>query len=180
MNTHFGVEPWCEVAVDLFTSPLSGFRTAVCTTVECLPFAARTFGAIICVGEVLAYCDPSRAIQEFARVAVPGGTLICDFPSSRGIRFWFKNPFGRAADMITDQYNGSPEQIWVYDPNYISSLLESAGFGIHARFGTHTCSALARKCGASLVISLRLERLFSEIKFLSYWAELVTFVAYRL
>jgi ubiquinone/menaquinone biosynthesis C-methylase UbiE len=51
---------------------------SVCTSVERLPFRENSMGAIVCVGEVLAYCDPAAAIGEFARVLVRSGLLICD------------------------------------------------------------------------------------------------------
>jgi hypothetical protein len=109
------------------------------------------------VGEVLGYCDPVSAIQEFSRVLAPAGLLICDFGSSLSTKRRFTESFGRAADLIVDHYNGSPEQIWIYHPDYICAALESSGFKIKKVFGTHTWSALARRFGVSIGLAIKME-----------------------
>ena len=52
------------------------------------------------MGEVIAYCDPVRVVKEFANVLAPGGLLVCDFQSSRSVRFARTPAFGRAADIV--------------------------------------------------------------------------------
>lgn len=91
-----------EVRLDLFPSPLVGRSASVCASVTNLPFKSSVFGCVVCVGEVLGYCDPASAISEFARVLAPCGLLICDFSSSLSFRHRFTSSFARAADMITD------------------------------------------------------------------------------
>jgi SAM-dependent methyltransferase len=176
-----GLQPsgWQEVAVDLFATPLKRHRISVCASVENLPFGSNSFGAVVCVGEVLAYCDPARAITEFARVLVPAGTLICDFGSSRSFKYRFSESFGRAADLVIDRYNGSAEKIWVYDPRYIRSLLEGSGLAISAEVGIHFWSALARRAGLSPSCSVAAERWLSRIAIAPAAADVMTFVAQR-
>jgi SAM-dependent methyltransferase len=170
---------WSEISVDLFSTPLRNRQHAVCASIESLPFQAATFGAVVCVGEVLAYCDPAAAIAEFARVLVPSGTLICDFGNSRSFRYWLRYSYGRAADLVTDYYNGTPERIWVYDPAYVKSLLTSSGFVIKDALGTHTWSALARRLGASVELAIRLQRRLERLRLPPAWADLTTIVAER-
>lgn len=170
---------WREVPMDLFTTPIWGRQFAVCASVERLPFRAGTFGAIVCVGEVLAYCDPAMAIAEFARIIAPTGILICDFGSSRSFRYWLKKPYGRAADLVTDHYNGMPERTWIYDPIYMNSLIVSSGFEIKATLGTHTWSALARRIGVSTPAALFMQRHLEWLRLPSAWADLTTIVAVR-
>ncbi|MHB8524353.1 MAG: methyltransferase domain-containing protein [Limisphaerales bacterium] len=150
--------PWDEFSIDLFAVPILRRPRAVCGSVEHLPFQNGAFEIVVCVGEVLAYCDPAAAIREFARVLAPSATLICDFGSSRSIRYWFRAPFGRAADLVTDHYNGTPEPTWVYDPAYIKSVLAHFGFNIKFEIGTHTWSALARKAGLPITVALFLQQ----------------------
>lgn len=170
---------WREISVDLFSTPLHNRQHALCASIESLPFQAANFGAVVCVGEVLAYCDPAAAIAEFARILAPSGTLICDFGSSRSIRYWLRRSYGRAADLVTDCYNGGPERIWVYDPAYVASLLTSSGFVIRATLGTHTWSALARRLGTSIQLALHLQRRLERLRLPSTWADLTTIVAER-
>jgi SAM-dependent methyltransferase len=172
-------DSWDEISVDLFAAPIQGRRYAVSASVEQLPFRTGTFGALVCVGEVLAYCDPAAAIAEFARVVTVSGLLICDFGNSRSFRHWFKASFGRAADLVTEQYNGSPERTWIYDPNYLSALLSSSGFRIKTIFGTHTWSALARRAGLSTASSLSIQRKLEWLQLPATWADLMTLVAER-
>lgn len=170
---------WEEVSLDLFPGPLRNRRYAVCASVEALPFQEHIFGAIVCVGEVLAYCDPARAIAEFARVLAPSGLLICDFGNSRSFRYWFRSQYGRAADMVTDSYNEAPERIWIYDPQYLLSIINSSGFSVHARFGTHTWSSLARRVGVSIPLSVAIQRHLERLPLPTAWADLMTIVAER-
>jgi SAM-dependent methyltransferase len=173
------LEGWSEISLDLFAAPISRLPNPVCASIEQLPFQSEAFGCVICVGEVLAYCDPATAIAEFARVLVPSGMLICDFGNSRSFRYRFTNSFGRAAHVIHDHYNGSSERVWVYNPGYIRSLLEARGFEIKYEFGTHTWSALVRRLGTSSSFAVALEKKLSCIRLPISGADLTTFVAVR-
>ena len=170
-----------EVSVDLFESPIRTRPFSICCSVERLPFSRSSFGAIVSVGEVLAYCDPAAAIEEFARVSAPSGILICDFASSRSVRYWMRPQYGRAADLIVDEYNGAPERTWVYDPReYIRTLLQSAGFEIKQAFGTHTWSSLARRIGVPPAVAYcHCRSNLSPSSSSGRWADLVTIVAER-
>jgi hypothetical protein len=171
---------WREVVLDLFIAPIRNrCPNAVCGSIADLPIKSGTCGAVVCVGEVLAYCDPSTAIGEFARVLVPTGTLVCDFGNSRSSRYWGTRAYGRFAHLVTDYYNGSPEQIWVYDPDYIIQLLVSRGFRIKAKIGIHTWSALARRSGLSMKAATYVQRKLERIQFSSDWADVMTIVAER-
>lgn len=169
---------WSEVCIDLFAAPLQGRLNAVCGTVEALPFADETFDCVTCVGEVLAYCDPSKAFSEFSRVLTRGGVLIFDFGSTTSARHLLRPQFGRAADVITDIYNDRPERVWIYSPKYIVELLRSRDFTVERQFGAHTWSALARRFGASPNIATYFEKTLRSFRIMK-WADLVTVVAVR-
>jgi SAM-dependent methyltransferase len=172
-----GADKWDEVSLDLFTTPLRKRPNAICANVEALPFSGRVFGAVVCVGEVLAYCDPAKAIREFARVLVPAGLLICDFGNSRGLRYLFKKAFGRTAEIVTEQYNGAPERIWIYDPAYIHSLLVSNGFTVQRKIGTHIWSTLATRAGLSMDHAVFLQKSLDWLPLPANCADLITIVA---
>jgi SAM-dependent methyltransferase len=172
-------DAWNEFPLDLFTSPIRTRSRAVCARIEQLPFRSGVFDAVICVGEVLDYCDPARSIPEFARVLKRSGILVCDFGNSRSFTHWLRPAYGRAADLVTTPYNGSPERTWVYDPSYVYTLLETSGFEIKAKIGIHTWSALARRLGASVSTALRLEKIFTWARLPIPCSEVITVVALR-
>lgn len=170
-------EGWKEVSADLFLNPLRHKERAVCANIERLPFQDGCFGAVVCVGEVLAYCDPAKAIREFSRVLAPSGTLICDFGSSRSSRFWFKTNYGNSADIVIDIYNGTKERTWVYDPMYIENLLVSSKFIVKKQIGTHDWSAIAKRFGASISTALTVQKKLQWLRLPSVCADLTTIVA---
>jgi SAM-dependent methyltransferase len=166
-----------EISLDLFSEPIANRRFPVCANVSQLPFPPSSFDAVVCVGEVLAYCDPARTISEFARVIRPGGRLIVDFGSTRSWRVFATSLHGRSASLLVSEYNGSEERTWIYDPQYITHLLDQAGFRIVAKQGAHVWSTLIRRLGLSLPVALRTERRlwnrYDSIK----WADTITIVS---
>jgi SAM-dependent methyltransferase len=168
-----------EIRTDLFLPPLVGRAASVCASVTALPFGSETFSCVICVGEVLGYCDPAAAIAEFARVLLPSGILICDFGSSISFRHRLTKSFGLAADMVIDRYNGAPEKIWIYNPEYICGLMSDLGFTIKSEIGTHYWSAVGRKFGLSSGAAVMLERRLAWLPAPRSWADLTTIAAVR-
>ena len=165
------------MVVDLFEAPIRNQAHFIRASVEELPLDPGMFGAVVCVGEVLGYCDPARAIPEFARVLSSPGLLICDFGSTRSCRHWFRATHSRSADLITDQYQNTPEPIWIYHPHYIESLLAVSGFKKLSVYGTHTWSAISRRIGISAPKATRLQRLIDWLPFPNRWADVTTIVA---
>lgn len=170
---------WQEITLDLFDSPIKNRQYPVCGSVEHLPFYPGSLGAVICVGEVLGYCDPEKTLAEFSRVLALSGFLVFDFSNSRSIRHWFQPQYGRGADIVTDLYNGSSERIWIYDYKYIVAILKSHGFIIKSRVTTHKWSALARRLGANGALLALFQQYFDWLPFPLAWSDLMTIVAER-
>jgi len=166
-----------EVCLDMFSTPLLGRDLSVCANVEQLPFRDATFEAVVCVGEVLAYCDPATTIAEISRVTGWKGVFIFDFGSSRSAKHLFTKTHGRAADIVTVEYNGSSERTWVYDLSYLSRLLNRNGFSVVATEGTHTWSALSLRFGARVKFALRLQKVLEKLPIPGFWADTITVVA---
>jgi SAM-dependent methyltransferase len=174
------IQGWLELSFDLFVTPIRNHPNSVCGSAEQLPFVNSCFGGIVCVGEVLGYCDPARAIAEFSRVLVPGGILICDFGNSSSLRYWLKSSYDRSADIVTEQYNGTPERTWIYDPKYIKSLLKMNGFRIVKSKGIHTWSSLLCRLGLSINSAIFLQRRLDWLRLPTSWAALRTIVAAKI
>ncbi len=178
-SSSINVGSYNEVCLDLFHKPLVGRAGSVCGTVTRLPFGDSVFGCVVCVGEVLGYCDPAAAIDEFARVLAPSGALICDFSSTLSWRRRFTPSFRRSADLIIDQYNGAPERLWIYNPEYIRGLLKQSGFSIEAETGTHFWSALARRLSFSSEVAASIEQKLADMWKPQAWCDLITIFAVR-
>ena len=170
---------WEEISVDLFESPLGNRPNSLCASVEDMPLEDESFGAVVCVGEVLGYCDPQRAFIEFSRVLRRGGILICDFGSTLSFRHRSHACYAREADIIVDEYNGTEERVWVYNPHFIRRLLRSSGFTVQQEFGTHTWSALANRLGVSKARATTFQRSMRWLSLPRQWADIRTIVAER-
>jgi len=175
----FPHQRWHEIALDLFIKPIKARRNAVCGSIEALPFSPQAFGAVVCVGEVVAYCDPATVFREFARALAPTGLLILDFRSTRSARYWFRRQYGRAAELATDIYNETPERTWIYDPRYIRRLLDVSGFVVRQVLGTHVWSSVLCAIGLPTSQATRIERTLPAPALLQGFADLVTIVAER-
>ena len=172
---------WEEIPLDLFLNPLERRNLAICANIEKLPFAHNVFGATICTGEVLGYCDPRPALAELSRVTREGGILICDFGNTRSAKHWFTPTYARAAEVVTDSYNGTPERIWIYSADYIHEVLIAVGFRILKSTATHTWSAIFRRAGGSPRNAVCIERCLKWLPLLpARWGDLLTVVAVKI
>ena len=168
---------WEEIRVDLFEAPLGNCGNAICASIEALPIAEKAIGAVVCVGEVLGYCDPQLAFSEFSRILERNGALVCDFGSSLSFRYSMRDCYAREADIVTDEYNGTLERVWVYNPSFVRRLLRSNGFSIRHEYGTHTWSALANRIGVSKTGATYFQRSMEWLKLPKRWADICTIVA---
>lgn len=109
-------EPYIEKYIGLEYSPESGYRgnrADVCGDAAFLPFADESFDTILCT-EVLEHVpNPEKAIEEFARILRPGGTIITTAPFFYPIHdeydFFRYTPDGVAA--IMNRYELQVERI---------------------------------------------------------------------
>jgi SAM-dependent methyltransferase len=174
------VPGWDELAVDIFETPLGGRGNTFCASIESLPIDQETFGAIVCVGEVLGYCDPQLAIKEFGRILQRKGSLVCDFGSSLSFRYQMRECHGREADIVSDEYNGTAERVWIYNPRFIRRLLRANGFEVIREYGTHTWSSLATRIGASKARATEFQRSMDWMPLPKRWADVCTIIAEKI
>jgi SAM-dependent methyltransferase len=168
---------WEETCVDLFEAPLGTGANTVCASIEALPLAEETFGAVVCVGEVLGYCDPQLVFSEFNHILERKGILVCDFGNSLSLRYKMRACYAREADIVTDEYNGTEERVWIYNPHFVRRLLKSSGFAVRQQYGTHTWSAAASRLGISKTRATSLQRSMQWISLPNRWADICTIVA---
>lgn len=169
-----------QVHMDIFSSPIMGKSLAVCGNAQQMPFRDSSFAATICVGEVLAYCDPVRLIGEMSRVTRKNGVAILDFGSSDSIRHAFRKMRGSYADIVSVPYAGRQERTWVYSINYIRGILHSFSFTISSEFGWHSWSSLLQRIGAPTSLALSIQRKVKYTKNPLCIADLITVVARKI
>lgn len=175
--TNLHLQEGSELPLDLFSAPIADRKHAVCGSIVQLPFKSHVFRAAVCVGEVLAYCDPNDAIMELARVVRPGGIIICDFGSTKSWRHIGTSRFGRAAVVLSSEYNGSDERTWIYDPSYILRLMTKHGLVVRFMYGAHAWSTIARRFGISTRVALAVEQRLQRVVDVWERSDTVTVVA---
>lgn len=169
-----------QVCLDLFRTPLHGQPAAVCGNAEKLPFRGDAFDAVVCVGEVIAYCDPIEVMKEASRTIKPGGVFVVDFGSTDSARFLLTKVRGRFADIVTVPYNGTAEKTWVYNYRYMRGILESCSFRIIKTFGTHAWSSLVYRMLGSTWAALLAEDVMGKISHPIGIADTITMVAKKI
>ena len=89
---------------------------------ECLPFESAFFDHVACIGALLYFDDPDKAMEELRRVLKPEGRLV--------LRTLNKdNPFTRRTGQKLD-----PASKNFYSIDELTALLESHGFTVHRAF----------------------------------------------
>lgn len=77
----------------------------ICSPVECFPFAAETFDAVICLEALEFFPDAQRALAECARVLRPNGVLLVSNRIGWNARLMFGKTFSsRAFHHLLAQY----------------------------------------------------------------------------
>lgn len=69
-----------DASMTLLRHATTGYRLRVEASAEALPFADRSFDVVVALNMLHHVIDPARAVREFARVLVPGGTLVAVDP----------------------------------------------------------------------------------------------------
>jgi ubiquinone/menaquinone biosynthesis C-methylase UbiE len=95
---------------------ISGKEQFVRASALALPFADGTFGGVNCFAALHLFPDPARAVEEVARVLLPGGTFTCLTAgrNARGLRKRAQDAFARAATFR------------FFDPEELRQIIERA------------------------------------------------------
>lgn len=128
---------------DLAKNKIAIFDDYSVGSIETLPQNDATFDSIICVGSVINYCDAVSVISEFARVIKSNGVLYLEFESSMGYEHRKTHEYGAAAAIVKLRYFDELWSQWIYNPEYIQSILSSHGFKILDDYRFHILSAYA-------------------------------------
>ncbi|UAY53231.1 class I SAM-dependent methyltransferase [Ferruginibacter albus] len=128
--------------IDIAEDKIFNIKNAIIASIENIPLGNEFFDMIICVGSVLNYCDPIKAIQEFGRVIKYDGRLIIEFENSYTLELIGKKGFNKKAVLTDTFYNHKPEKLWFFSENFIREILEENGFAILSFKRFHMLSPL--------------------------------------
>lgn len=116
--------------IDLAEKRLMTCEKKIVGTIENIPQPSESFDLIVCVGSVINYCDPVKAIGEFERVSSSLSTLILEFENSRTLELVGSKVYNRKALLTDTFYNGQKERLWYYSESFIIEILESNNYKI--------------------------------------------------
>jgi SAM-dependent methyltransferase len=104
---------------------LDGRRAETALNMENIALADESIDLIVC-NHVLEHVDDARALREFLRVLVPGGTALLMFPVVEGWNKTYENPDIRSAKDRTLHF-GQWDHVRYYGRD-VRGRIESAGF----------------------------------------------------
>lgn len=166
----YGINEKYITHVDIATTKINHLPKYLVSNIESINFVDKSFDEVICVGSVINYCDPFKAINELSRVLKRKGVLILEFENSYTFELLGKDNFNRSATFIKSFYNHKVEEIWYYSERMINILLLENGLKINKRERFHIISPLIYRLTKNENISSRFcytDRLFRSIPFVN-------------
>lgn len=145
----------CMTHLDLFESRIAHCDRRMVGDIAEIPSAADSFDTILCVGSVINYADPLRAIREFSRVLRPGGVLIMEYERSASFEYLSRNGFSRGCCRVETFYGRVPTHVWVYGDGFVDGLLTASGFGQLEETRFHAFSSVVLAFTKSPAIAAR-------------------------
>jgi hypothetical protein len=137
-----GIPARRHIHLDIAIGRLCHVKHAIGASINEIPFKKCSASLLLCVGGVLNYADPCKAIPEMAATLQKGGHLILEFESSRSLDFSFAEVFGQPSAMVETFYNGQRERIRVYSEDFIVGLLKRSGISVVRSKRFHILSPL--------------------------------------
>jgi SAM-dependent methyltransferase len=130
------------VNLDISMRQCRTLKLPVLGDIEQIPFADNLFDVAVCVGAVINYVDPQKAIPELARVTKPGGLILVDFESSYSAEIMFSRHWRRPLTVIERMYIDHIDKTYLFSPDYIRALLEQRRNAVVATRGYHIATAM--------------------------------------
>ena len=95
--------------------------------VEQMPFSDGSFNAVLCVGSVLNYCDPTRCLSEISRVLAPGGFAILEYERSGSAEYIWQRGFASSAARFVTFFGRESTHVWDTVTDSSTESLRSTG-----------------------------------------------------
>lgn len=130
------------INLDISLRQCRTLKLPVLGDVEHMPFADGLFDVTLCVGAVINYVHPEKAIPELVRVTRPGGLILVDFESSYSAEIMFAPQWRKPLTVIERMYIDHMDKTFLYSPRHIREIFEHTGSCVIAMRGYHIASAM--------------------------------------
>lgn len=131
------------VHLDLFESRIDHCEHRLVGDIAQIPAENSSFDVVLCVGSVINYADPSRAIPELARVLRPHGLLIIEYERSGSFEYLLKHGSPRGCCRVETFYGNVVTHVWVYGDGFFDGLLSASALNQLAESRFHALSSVA-------------------------------------
>ncbi len=165
-NTYGLTNKMCHV--DIVETNICKYDDYVVANIEQLPFQNLVFDYIICVGDVINYCDAEKAIKELHRVVKKQGKMIIEFENASAYEYIGRKFYGSDKVLTNLEYMGEVTNQYLYSCKYIKEILEMNGFEIKKELSMHIISGLASNWISNDNISclfVALDFIFSKLRY---------------
>ena len=120
--------------------------------IENIPFPGDLFDVTMCVGAVINYVAPEKAIPELIRVTRPGGLILVDFESSHSAEIMFSQHWRKPLTVIERMYVDHMDKTYLYSPAHIRSLFEQTRSTVLSMRGYHVATAMWERIFTKMLI----------------------------
>jgi SAM-dependent methyltransferase len=166
------------VNLDISMRQCRTLKLPVLGDVENIPFPDDLFDVTICVGAVINYVRPDKAIPELSRVTKPGGLILVDFESSHSAEIMFSRHWRKPLTVIERMYVDHMDKTYLFSPALIRQMFEQARSTVVAMHGYHIATAMWERVFAQALIpraAYSIDRLASRVPGLRGLASSVLF-----
>ena len=115
---------------------------AVVGDVEHIPLPSDVFDVTMCVGAVINYVEPEKAIPELIRVTKPGGLILVDFESSCSAEIMFSRHWRKPVSVIERMYVDHMDKTYLFSPGHIRNIFERSRSEVVKVRSYHTATAM--------------------------------------
>lgn len=154
------------VNLDISMRQCRTLKLPVLGDVEHIPFPDNLFDVTVCVGAVINYVRPDKAIPELARVTKPGGLILVDFESSYSAEIMFSQYWRKPLTVIERIYVDHMDMTYLFSPDHIRGLFEQAKSTVIATRGYHIATAMWERVFTEALIpraAFSIDRLASRV-----------------
>lgn len=137
----YGLIEHTHIHVDIVDTKIKDKQKFIVSNIETLELNEKV-DMVLCVGSVLNYTDPVRAIKNFSKLLKTGGYLLIEFEKSTSLEFIFHKSFNEQVAIIHTFYGNHEEKLKVFSERYIQSIIQYNKFILMRTERFHIASPL--------------------------------------